>query len=143
MVSDLRSELQSIYDQHGVLTARIVRDEARPTDHPLHGQVFDLPPDQASEQYYLDNAAKLIRSVRIRYADSDDGPRDVRAFVSVREPERVHASYEPVELVVADELSRRILLRQMEHDWKMFKRRWEWMSEFADIVNGSGGEGAA
>ncbi len=130
----LRDQLQTIHDDHGVLTPELVVQAARPKSHPLHDRVFDRPPKEAAESWYLHRAHELIREVRITYRDADEnGPaRDVRAFHAVRGESGVR--YEPVEKVAADPFSRQLLLRDMERDWRALHARYSAFGEFCDMV---------
>lgn len=128
---NLREQLTALYDEAGTLTAGTVVTAATPEDHPLHDR-FEWDDKVAGHQYRLVQAAALIRSVKISYNESDES-LDVRAFVSIQRgdpPERV---YTPVEEVRDDPLSRAILLREMERDWRLFKARYGHMAEFMQI----------
>lgn len=132
-MSGLRDTLQAIYDDRGTLTPEIVVDEARDEAHPLHAR-FEWDNALAGEAWRREQAAQLIRSVRVKYADSSSGPRDVRAFVAMPQTHSRSQQYEPVELVLADPIQRAILLRDMEREWKAFKARYSHMAEFAALI---------
>lgn len=128
----LRDQLQSIYQTHGLLTPRLVVDEARDAEHPLHGR-FEWDDAVAGPKYREVQAAELIRSVRVKYAPAgSDEERDVRAFHAIARPEG--PSYVPVEEVAEDEFARELLLRQAEREWKAMRRRYGHLAEFMDLV---------
>lgn len=129
----LRDQLQSIYDQHGKLTPAIVVDEARPADHPLHSR-FEWDDAVAGERYRLDQARDLIQSIRITRARADSTHATARAFLSVRDGEGF--AYRPTEEVLADPLSAKLALADMEREWRTFKARWEHMQEFRELILG-------
>lgn len=130
----LRDELQAIYDRHGRLTPALVVQEAKPKSHPLHARYYALPDREAAHEYRKVLAAKDIRSVTITYAESGDGEeRTVRAFHAVRDDEGNH-SYEPVEKVVRSEFLSRLLMADMEREWKALRRRYEHFEEFWQMV---------
>lgn len=134
MSDSLKAQLQGIYEQHGVLTADVVVQEATDPDHPLHHR-FQWDDTEAARSWRLSQASELIRSVRIKYAERSDGsPKDLRAFVAVREPEASKAYYKPVEEVAADPFTSALVLRQMEREWKSFRRRYEHLAEFTAMV---------
>jgi len=132
MADDLRALLYASRAKHGVLSTESLVEDARPKNHPLHHR-FEWDNRVAGHQYRLFQAGELIRSVKIQY--SDDPPKAVREWVNTRRD----GEYEPVEEVVVDEFSRTLLLRQMNREWLAFRRRWEHMSEFAELVQGQSG----
>ena len=138
----LRDELQRIRDRHGKLSARLVVDDARDPAHPLHER-FNWDDTSAAESWRVHQAAELIRSVRIRYVEATDKApaRTVRAFHAVRR-EDGH-SYEPAEKVAEDPFTRRLVLADMEREWKALRRRYEQFAEFADMVRRDIEESAA
>lgn len=89
-------------EEHGMLTPAIVLEAARPEDSPAHGYVFNIPVEEAAEEYYLERAHKLIRSVRIVIQPSpQEPPRHVRFFVAIPGEEDAFV-YEPITEVVND-----------------------------------------
>jgi len=130
----LKEQLRGIYQARGTLTADIVVQEATDPAHPLHHR-FQWDDTEAARSWRVSQAAELIRSVRITYAEHSDGtPKDLRAFIAVRESPTDRAVYKPVEEVVADPFTSALVLRQMEREWKAFKRRYEHLAEFAAMV---------
>lgn len=135
-MSSLRDSLQAIYNDRGMLTPELVVDEARDEAHPLHAR-FEWDNAVAGEAWRREQAAQLIRSVRVKYAETSSGPRDVRAFVAMPQADSRSQQYEPVESVLADPIQRAILLRDMEREWKTFKARYSHMAEFAALISQS------
>lgn len=135
-MSGLRDHLQAIYDQHGRLTPALVRDVARPPSHPLHSQVFDKDIGEAAEAYYLDRAHQLIASVKLVFVEpTEDSPgKEVRAWLAVRGEGPNEFVYEPAEKVREDPLTRAIVLRDMERDWKALHLRYSEFVEFVEMV---------
>jgi hypothetical protein len=134
-MSDLRSQLTGVYQQHGELTPQIVVDEARPLQAPLHHR-FEWDDAAGAEQYRLIQAARMIRSVRIEYTSpQSDEKRFIRAFHSLHEsgePER--QGYAPTEEILENEITRRILLRNMQRDIAVLRNRYGHLAEFADMM---------
>jgi hypothetical protein len=131
----LRDELQAIYDTHGRLTPGLVVDAAKPKAHPLHARYFGIADREAAYEYRKVLAAQDIRSVHVVYRDADDGsePRSVRAFHAVRD-EQGERSYEPVEKVLRSEFLTKLLMADMEREWKALRRRYEQFEEFWQLV---------
>lgn len=131
MTSSLRDQLQAVYDQRGALTPNVLVDEARDPNHPLHAR-FEWDDSVAGERWRKHQAHELIQSVRITYRAPSGEKRDVRAFHAVR-GEKGHA-YEPVEKVVRDDIMTKIVMQDMQREWKALKRRYEQFEEFSKMV---------
>lgn len=133
-MSSLRDQIQAVYDKHGELTPEILVEEARPKDHPLHDRVFDRPISEAAEAYYRNRAQELIVSVRVVYKEADETSpqRSVRAFHAVQS--EAGYRYEPLERVVEDEFTRKLLLRDMEREWRQLLKRYQDLEEFLTMV---------
>ncbi|AMS03941.1 hypothetical protein BJD58_gp41 [Gordonia phage UmaThurman] len=135
-MSDLRSQLTSIYQQRGELTPQSVVDEARPDEHPLHHR-FEWDDAVAGEAYRRVQASELIRSVKVVYNETPAGERkSIRAFSSLSQaddPER--RGYAPTEELVENELTRAILLRNLEREIGSLKRKYGHLREFSDVMS--------
>ena len=134
-MADLRSVFTEYYKKHGEdLTPEIVVDEARPEGAPLHER-FEWDDEIAGEKYRIVQAQQLIRSVQIEFIDKRTGERKlVRAFHSRRESGQVRSGYQPIEEIVQDEVSLRILLKQFEREIADLKRKYGHLAEFADMM---------
>lgn len=132
----LRDQLQAIYVKHGLLTPQIVVDEVRDPTHPLHNHVFDRDQKDAAEAWYRHRAHELITSVRVAYTKSDGTESSIRAFHAVRqeiEDNGGHA-YKPSDEVISDPFLTKLVLTDMERDWKTLRRRYEDFQEFWQLV---------
>jgi hypothetical protein len=131
--SDLRGQLQAVYDQHSKLTPDLVVDVARDPEHPLHGR-FEWDDSVAGEAWRRQQAHDLIRKVKVVYREADEsGPeKSVRAFHAVRQ-EQGHV-YEPLEKVVANDFTRQLLLNDMEREWRQLHQRYREFEEFLSMV---------
>lgn len=136
----LRDQLQSIYDTHRTLTPGIVVDEARDPEHPLHAR-FEWDDTVAGEKWRHHQAHELITSVKIAYKNSSGKAREIRQFHAIRK-ENGHV-YEPTEEILRDDVMTRILMADMEREWRALKKRYDQFSEFRSMVLGDLGEAAA
>lgn len=73
------AELSRIAGEHGHITSRMVVDEARPDDAPLH-PAFEWDNDIAGERYRLHQASTLVRAVVVVPPEEED-VSEHRAFV--------------------------------------------------------------
>lgn len=137
---NLRDQLQSIYDQHRQLTPALVVDEARSPKHPLHSR-FEWDDTVAGEKWRHHQAHELITSVKISYRDAAGSQREIRQFHAIRR-EAGHV-YEPTEKVVADEVMTKILMADMEREWRALKKRYDQFAEFRTMILRDLGDQAA
>jgi len=131
-VSDLRTQLQQVYDQYGTLTPALVVQTARDPDHPLHAR-FEWDDTVAAEKYRLTQGGELIRSIKWGYRDDRGEYKDVRYYHSFRSTDGGHR-YEPVEKVANDPMLDRILRNDMEREWRTLRKRWEGYVEFSTMI---------
>jgi len=129
----VKEALQAIYDKHGQLTPELVVQVARSKAHPLHSHVFDREPKEAAEAWYRHQAHELIQSVRIVYRDNNDKALDIRAWHAVRG--ETGYVYEPAEKIAHNEFQSRLLLQEMEREWRQLKSRYETFHEFWEMIN--------
>lgn len=130
-MSALLDQLQDIRDEHGALTPELVVEVARDPDHPLHSR-FEWDDRLAGEKWRLEQASLLLRVVKLPPATGR--PDDLRAFVAVKGQNTHRADYVPTEEAFADEFIRTLVLRDMAREWRLLKRRYEHMREFAELV---------
>lgn len=127
----LLDHLTAIRDERGELTPALVVDTARDPEHPLHSR-FDWDDSTAAEKWRLEQASQLLRVVKLPADPSR--PSDLRAFVAIKGKDSHRADYVPTEEALADEFARKLILRDMEREWRLLKRRYEHMREFSDLI---------
>lgn len=132
-MSDLRSELLAIREEHGILTPQVVVRAAAADDHPLHHR-FEWDDAKAGHQYRLQQARQLIRIVREKYIDRSGAPADVRTFHAIPRGDENQMAYEPLTEILEDEIATKILLQSMEREWRTLRKRYERFEEFRQIV---------
>lgn len=135
MTSSLRDQLEQIREQHGYLDPALVVEVATPKTHPLHDR-FEWDNKAAGDAWRQEQAHRLIQSVRVTYM-AGDRPKDVRAYLAVPRPESRQPTYEPTAEAMRDEFTRKIVLTQMEREWRSLQARYGDLVEFADLVAAS------
>lgn len=132
-MTGLRDQLTAIHDQHGGLTPTLVVDLARDAGHPLHGH-FEWDDTVAAEKWRRTQAGELIRSVGfvVREGTDKNPSESVRAFQAVRGEEGF--VYRRSEEIAEDPFLTKLVLADMERDWKALKRRYQRFSEFVAMV---------
>lgn len=133
MSGDLRGELLAVRSQHGKLTPQLVVDVARDPEHPLHSR-FEWNDAAAGEAWRRQQAHEMIRKAKFTYREADEASpeKSVRAFHAVR-TEGGHV-FEPVEKVIDDPFTRRLVLADMEREWKALYQRYQEFEEFLALV---------
>lgn len=79
------------YGDNGHPTPDSVLADARSVSSPLH-DFFDWDDAVAAQRWRHDQAAYLLRNIRIVY-ETPDGPRGIRLFLRIEEPETRTATY--------------------------------------------------
>jgi hypothetical protein len=132
-VSGLRDELLAVRSQHGKLTPQLVVDAARNPEHPLHSR-FEWDDAVAGEAWRRQQAHELIRKAKVVYreAGETEPEKSVRAFVAIR-AEEGHV-FDPVEEVAQDPFRQRLVLADMEREWKALFARYKEFEEFLSLV---------
>ena len=128
----VRDHLQAIYDKHGSLTPDILLEEARDPKHPLHKSIFKLELKEAAWAWYREQAHELIRSVKITYRKTEGTALDVRAFHAIRRENGY--TYEPTEKVAQDPFLKKLLMADMEREWKQLRQRYDSTREFWELI---------
>jgi hypothetical protein len=133
----LRDALQAVYDSHGSLTPQLIVDEARKSKTAAGRLLRDrLEWDNAvaGEAFRRHQAQELIRSVRVCYREATDTEpeRSVRGFHAVRI--ELGYVYEPLEKVTNDPFTQRLVLADMEREWRALKARYDHFEEFVAMV---------
>lgn len=136
---NLRDQLQSVYDSYGKLTPVAVLDTARDPSHPLHSR-FQWDDTVAAEAYRLDQAHRLIQSVKVVYkpATKRSGPKRVRGFIALPDVGGSGFRYEPSESVALDPLLREMALADMRREFQALKDRYGHFVEFVRMLEAEG-----
>jgi hypothetical protein len=134
MSKQVEKELQALADEAGELTPDLVLEAARDETSPLHSH-FEWDDSEAAEKWRQEQARRLIRSVRIVYREATDAERKrtVRKYVSVQQPEGRRAYRESAE-IAQDPVARRLVLADMEREWKTLMRKYGEYEEFVTMV---------
>lgn len=129
----IRDELERIYNADGSLTPRAVVDDARPEDSALHPH-FEWDDSIAGEQYRLDQARHLIRSVKVEVRMAPEKkPVSVRAFHNVApadEPRR----YMSLHALMDDPESAERVLTRARDEWRILRRKYADLAGFLEMI---------
>lgn len=116
---------------NGRLDAAHVVEASRPEDAPLHDH-FEWNDQQAAEQYRIDQARYLIRSITVSVEPVEES-RPVRAFVSVvRDEDR---SYTSIAHALSDDDLRTQVLQRAWSELEAWRNRYAELIELADMFS--------
>ncbi len=115
----------------GELTPQDVLNDARNETSPLHSY-FEWNDGEAAEQYRLQQARGLIRSVVAIYVREDAPAVRTRAYVHVPEAQTPH--YREMTHAMSQKRTRQLVLQQAWRDLRGWRARYQHLSEFADLV---------
>lgn len=116
----------------GFLDEKDVVAEASNRSSALH-PYFEWNDKRAANEYRLDQARDLIRSIVVSYPESQN--ESVRYYVSVKPSEDQEARYYPTELAVKNEDMRQNILAAALRDMKSFMKRYEQLQELSKLFN--------
>ncbi|MDK1386382.1 hypothetical protein QN224_13280 [Sinorhizobium sp. 8-89] len=116
----------------GELTPEDVLDDARHDNSPLHS-FFEWNDGAAAEQYRLQQARGLIRSVVAIYVSEDKPAVRHRAYVHIREPSAPH--YRESSHAMSLTKTRKLVLQQAWRELQAWRQRYRDLKEFAELFD--------
>lgn len=123
--------LEGIRETYGSLTARLVVEESRDKDAPLHG-CFEWRDAVAAEKHREAQARHVIRSVTITFENESKLEREFRAFVHIgnQEPEESE-TYIPIQVAMASQTLRAKVVARALTELEAWKQRYRGYDELA------------
>jgi len=115
----------------GEITPQDVLDDARHDNSPLHSY-FEWNDGAAAEQYRLQQARGLIRSVVAVYTQPDKPAVRARAYVHI--PERGAEHYREMSHAMSVAKTRQMVLDRAWQELKAWKARYKDLQEFAGLI---------
>ncbi len=126
----LAKELLRVRDVCG-LSAPTLLEESRPKKAVLHNE-FTWDDSKAAEQWRLEEAGNIIRSVQVVYEHGPSEPQ--RAYVIEERPADSSATYAPVHEVLERQSSKDRLILELLADLQAFRRRFVLVSDLSHVV---------
>lgn len=114
----------------GELTPKDVLDDARHDNSPLHS-FFEWNDGDAAEQYRLQQARGLIRSVVAIYVSEEQPAVRMKAYVHINEPSAPH--YREAGHAMSQKKTRQMVLQRAWRELQEWKRRYKDLKEFSDL----------
>jgi hypothetical protein len=114
----------------GELTPKDVLDDAKNNNSPLHS-FFEWDEGAAAEQYRLQQARGLIRSVVVIYTHADQPATRIRAYVHVPEAGAPH--YRDTKGAMSQTKTRDLVLQRAWRELKAWRARYKDLRQLADL----------
>lgn len=116
----------------GELTPKDVLDDARHDNSPLHS-FFEWDEGAAAEQYRLQQARGLIKSVVAIYVHDDKPAVRTKMFVHINEPSAPH--YRETSHAMSQSKTRKLVLERAWREFQQWRKRYADLKEFADLFD--------
>lgn len=114
----------------GELTPADVLKDARNPNSPLHS-FFEWDDGEAAEQYRLQQARGLIRSVVAIYTHPDKPATRTRAYIHIAEPSAPH--YREVSHAMSQKKTRTMVLQKAWSEFVAWRKRYQDLKEFSTL----------
>ena len=117
------------------LTPRLVVEDARPIDSPLH-PCFEWDDVRAAELHREHQARQVLRSIRVVTQEDDHTPREARMFVNVietRGDDEPQHGYVTMARVMSDGELFQQVLHQAARDLAAFEDRYAQFQALVDV----------
>lgn len=137
----IRRELETIAkSKGGLVPAEVVKSASRKSS-PLH-RFFTWDDTEAARRYREEQAAFLIRRIKVEIQTSPTKTLTVRAFVNVREPDDdgyislgAKGTYVPIQRVMDDGEMRAQMLDAAKRELAAFRTKYAILSELAKVFD--------
>jgi hypothetical protein len=114
----------------GELTPQDVLADAKYHNSPLHS-FFEWDDNEAAEQYRLQQARGLIRSVVAIYVDDKQPAVRTRAYVHINEPQAPH--YRSADQAMSQKKTRDMVLQRAWSELQAWRKRYADLKAFSDL----------
>jgi len=118
---------------NGLLSAEAVLADAKKKSSPLN-KAFEWDDSKAAEQYRLDQARALIRSITVEIKQvKTNPPKPVRAYVNVKRND--DRGYAPIHTAMTDSDMRQQVLKRAWRELKTWHDRYKEIEELAAVFS--------
>jgi hypothetical protein len=122
--------LETLRQANGGLTARLVVDDAKASDSPLHDEL-EWNNARAADEYRLHQARVLMASVVVVMSVDGEKEKTTRAFVVVSEDDVDR--YESIQVVLNDATLRQQVLARALRELEAWQKKYDDLEEFAGV----------
>lgn len=127
--------MERIAARDGCVTREALILDAEPPDSATHAD-YEWDDKKAGESYRLEQARTYIRMVKVRFEETPDIIREIRAYTpSARTHGDESWSYRPTVEILAREDTADIMMRSLERDWRALKAKYGHMDRFRELIS--------
>lgn len=131
--NDVGKHLEMLREQcKGELTPADVLKDAKHNNSPLHS-FFEWDDGEAAEQYRLQQARGLIRSVVAIYTDDKNPAVRTRAYVHINEPTAPH--YRETGHAMSQAKTRNMVLQRAWIELQAWRKRYKDLKAFSELFD--------
>lgn len=123
--------LETLERRHGMITPKLVVDDARPEKSLLH-PIFEWNDAEAAERYREHQAGQMLRNlVAVKVIPTQEEQSEVRAFVSITKDDS--PGYVSVTTAMSDNNMRQQLLETALSELQAIKKKYSQLEELAQV----------
>lgn len=130
-VQQMGEHLERLRSVNGYLSPPMVVEDARDPSSPTHN-AFEWDDTAAAERYRLEQARYLLRAIVILREPTNGDPKQVRAFVNVRETEG-GPIYTSINIAMGDPAMRQAVLQQAWRELEGWRQRYSEYQELSHV----------
>lgn len=128
---DAGETISEIEKRDGVVTKESFLEASRPITAPTHN-AFEWDDSVAAEKYRLEQSGQIIRNLCVKII-KDDKPEKVTAYVNINKTTADNARYMSLQVALEDDENRSAVLENALNELRLFKRKYETLSELAEV----------
>lgn len=128
---DAGETIEEIEKRDGVVTKESFLEASRPIEAPTHN-AFEWNDSVAAEKYRLEQSGHIIRNLCVKII-KDDKPEKVTAYVNINKTTADNARYMSLQVALEDDENRSAVLENALNELRLFKRKYETLSELAEV----------
>lgn len=128
---DAGETISEIEKRDGVVTKESFLEASRPIEAPTHN-AFEWNDSVAAEKYRLEQSGRIIRNLCVKII-KDDKPEKVTAYVNINKTTADNARYMSLQVALEDDENRSAVLENALNELRLFKRKYETLSELAEV----------
>ena len=122
--------LERLREANGGLSARLVLDDAKAQESPIHEE-FEWDNERAGEEYRLWQARHLMNSMVVVVSGDGEVEKTTRAFVVVTQNDQDR--YESIHVVMDDPVMRQQVLTRALRELESWEKKYKELEEFAGV----------
>lgn len=123
--------LEELAAVHGAVTPRIILEDSRDENAPLH-KCFEWNDGKAAEAYRLQQAREILVSLKVTVEHSGKEIQS-RAFVNISDEK--DGAFLAVSVALGQEDTKQVVLMRAMAELSMFRRKYERLQELSEVFS--------